>query len=291
MRKILLFILIIINVTSYAQFTRREKVDCFQNAIDAFNNNNLILADSLFSESINMCPTKEAVFNKALINLILNDSCEACYYFSLSGWMFDDKEAVKIYNKLCIHDIDTNYYNRDFELQENSKKYKYLEEIRTFKCSPYLEGIVHKKNYHGTSIITAPSDIFSNPRSVDIFASYELIDSIKYFDFIGSAKFYENNDKQIKNINELLKVILNEKYDFSKIEQSDKFYYVNIVVDSRGNVSDCEIADHPFDECEEGIQEKIIEDIYSVIKNMKGLTPDSFMGTPVISRRTMSLSL
>jgi len=288
MRKILLFILMITSVSSYAQSTRREKVDCFQNAIAAFNNNNLILADSLFTESINEFPTKEAIFNKAIVRFILQDTCTACKYLKIAAKKFDDKESQRIYNNDCILKSDTIFYDKKIHRIEDKSNYRFYEEINTLKCNSVVEGIIHKKNHKATVQL---SQDHMNAKHIDVYAMYEILDTIKVFNYNFSSTFSKDNEAMFDAIDNRLKDFLIMKYDFSSIPHSKRFYFVSIIVNEKGSIIDCNIGMNPFDKFSKTTQERILNDIYSALRNLKNLKTDKLFGEPIIVRKNILFEL
>lgn len=272
------FQLILFLLISGLTINGQTKKDYFKMAVEAFNNNEIETADSLFSKALPDKPLldktgKETYFNKALCRLILMDTCSSCKYFKIAGEFYNDNEALNIYNNLCLIYRDTLYFDNKFNRIDNKDLFKYYEDLKLEKCNSVIKGSVHKKNHKSTTMRT--NDIL-NPKKVDIVAQYVIVDSIKYFEFVFSSSFYKINQILLEDFEVKLKQNLNSRYDFNSIKNSDRFFIVLLYVDKEGKIKDIEITLSPFDKFNEVTKQNIEDDIVFSLRSLSGLKPIIF---------------
>lgn len=85
----------------------------FNEGVDAYNNENLELADSLLSLSAAMMPSADVYYNLAIIKLKQGNQCESCKYLDLAG-KYGDTKALDIYEKHCFKKDSLEYDNSNY---------------------------------------------------------------------------------------------------------------------------------------------------------------------------------
>lgn len=282
MRTFVVGILSLISLLSYGQksskYTNKDALEYYNQGIIACNMNNIKLADSLFYKSLKLEATKDGLFNHAMTRLMLLDTCTACQDLKIAGNLFFDSESKEKYYKICLNKVDTIYFDKKFQKIYNPKEYKYFEEYIEPKFDSSIYIVTHKKNHYSTQALGA--DIFK-PKGVDIYALSIIIDSIWFYSFIFSSTFEENNKKRIDYFEEFLTRYLNNKYDFGNLSYRDRYFKVQLLVNSEGQIYNCYILDNPFDIMDGTLRDEIKSEIKYNILNMPKLTPDSFLGTQV----------
>lgn len=222
--------------------------DNFTKGITAIQQNQYILADSLFTERLKTHPNDvNAAFNRANVRLQLGDTCNFCKTMYGISFSLNDKEALKLFTSTCGI-IDSLYYNDDFELTID-KKPKYLMVSYPLHCDNSYEVIIHDNKRKNVSTMITP-----NPLTIyntNIIANYrQNNDGIKTYSFIASSKpgfpggsgkkdlFKKRNAnvQQIKNELSLYHVVVSVEYIIDKTGNIKDLKIVNIT----GNVNDKE---------------------------------------------------
>jgi hypothetical protein len=254
----------------------KKSGEYFDLGVTMFMKNEIRKADSLFTKSLLLQPSKDALYNRALTRLFLNDSCSGCLDLLRCSELFFDKKASDLYSRLCIKKIDTIFYDKKHNRIENEDGYKYYEEIINTKCKSLQYGYVHKKNHYTSVRINA--DLSKSDRNVDIYATYIIIDSIKYYDFIYSYTFGEDNKDNIEAFKERLTQYLDAKYKFENIPYAKRYCSVSVLINSEGLVIKSEIKSSPFDSFDKLTRANIEEDIINSFKTMPQLKPARLFG-------------
>jgi hypothetical protein len=282
MRTFFIGILLLISSLTYGQkrtkYTNKDALDYYNQGIIAYNMNSVKLADSLFYKSLKLEATKDCFFNHAMTRLILLDTCTACQDLKVASNFFFDAESKEKYYNICLRKVDTIYYDKKFQKINNSKEYKYFEEYIETKFDSNIYIITHKKNHHSTQ--TFGADIF-NPKVVDIYAFSNIIDSIRFYSFIFSSMFEKNNKERIDSFEEFLTKYLDTKYNFDNIPHRDRYFNVELLINSDGRIYNCNILENPFNLLESTLRNEIESEIKYNILNMPKLIPDRFLGNPV----------
>jgi hypothetical protein len=281
--KTLIFILIIFYPITHAKGqilsnNKKDTLGYFTKGFVAFNNGDILMADSLFYKSLKYGFSKDALFNYAMTRLLLKDTCTACKNFRLVGEYFNDSEANVNYRKICSPKSDTIYFSSKFIRLPNSHVYKYYEELIGDKCDSSFIGLIHKKNFSSTMKVT--SDII-HPKSVDIYATYKKIDSIKYYNYIFASTFYEDNMGKVDKFEDMLKIYLNAAYKLDNISYNQRYFTLVLYVDRVGNIINSKIITNPFDILDKTTREKIELDIKNFTNRIPQLIPAKFNGEKV----------
>ena len=260
-------------------FRQKLAYDFYNNGVQAFRLNKYIMADSLFSQSLNYEINGDALFNRGILRFILNDTCSGCsdLFFAASG--FSDKEALGIFYKTCVKSVDTTYYDKKFQILNSKTDYKYYDELLILKCDSSVQGYVHKKNHNKTH--QSPVDYRIDTKNVDIIASYSSHNSLKYYDFIYFSTFEEDNKKVIEKFKSELEKFLNSKYNFEDIPYKDRYCTVTIYINPIGETIDYELNENPFYFFDKSLKENIKKDIVIYFKKIPQLKPALHFEKPV----------
>ena len=280
MKNIFVIILSLYFSASFGQISiisdNQDAADYFNLGVKALNKNEIRKADSLFTKSLLIRPSKDALFNRALTRFILKDSCTACLDLSNASELYSDKEASELHTKYCMRKHDTLFFDKEHRKISNKVGYKYYEEIITPKFISGTYGIIHKKNHFSSTKINA--DLSKKFEQVDIYATYVIIDSIKYYDFIYSSTFEVDNNDNIEEFKERLTKYLDSKYSFDSIPHIRRYCSAIILINSEGLIVKSTLKSNPFNYFDKKTRTNIESDIDNSIQQMPQLKPVKLFG-------------
>lgn len=263
-------IFLILSLTVYCQVVWSQ--DNFTKGITAAQQNEYILADSLFTEHLKIYPQDvNATFNRANVKLQLGDTCNFCKTMYDISFGLNDKEAWKLFTSTCGK-ADSLYYNDDFELT-TVKKPRYLIVSVPIHCDNSYEVNIHdnKRKNVSTMIASSPLTIYNT----NIIANYRLNnDGTKTYSFIASSKpeFQGGDEKKdlFKKTNANVQQIKNEL----------NLYHVDVrveyIIDKTGNIKDLKIGRITGNVNDEETKVKLIDYVTSYFMKMPKHIPAKF---------------
>jgi len=165
----------------------------FKLGVENFKKENYVLADTFFTKQLIESPgDKNVRYNRAIVSLILKDTCTFCHDMWNISHTFNDSEAANLYYLHCGQ-VDTLFYNNSY-LPTDKEHCRYYEIIEHNKYFAYITGEVKdKKNNNRSSIITA--GVFP-PIHSNIIASYKIDgDTSKVYSFTLSPPKFPGDDE------------------------------------------------------------------------------------------------
>jgi len=264
-----------------------EGVNYYKNGISYLQIGNYKTADSLFSLALCTFKNSDIYFNRSIAKLSMYDTLGFCDDLNIAANKYFDKEANKIFNKVCCTKVDTIYYNKKF-IKSTKLKFRYLEEIKYAKYDTSIIGIIHdiKTKVPEFNIDFGCDDaiIGMNNNTSDIIGVYEIEDSVKYYIRSTKNPVISNLDKY-KKVNNQFKKHLSVKYDSVKKEYKlDKltiYYYIKF--SETGEPINIEFAGF-FPEISYNFStEKMNKDLSILIKLYPYISPAKFLKKKVRS--------
>jgi hypothetical protein len=282
MRNCILILFVLCFLTSNGQNDTAslydDAIDYFNQGIDAFKNNEIKSADSLFTRSLLIEFSKDALLNRALTRLLLNDTCSACRDLKIAGKYYNDTDALSIYSTYCLKQLDTIYFDSKYNRILTNYGFKYYEVLKKTICDTIMYGSIHKKNHFSTNEISFTSQCVDY-KSVDVYASFLLKDSFRYYNYIYACT--DINKLSINTIEEQIRNLLVSKYNFDTIPHKNKYFSAYIYVNTEGKIVDTKMDFNPFEFFEIDLREAIEFDIFSTLKQVPPLAPVRLFGKRV----------
>jgi hypothetical protein len=201
---------------------------------------------------------------------------------------FADLEGTRLFNELCIKKIDTLFYDKKFLIVNSKAKYKYYEVILYQKYDSVITGEIHKIGHKMTKQISLAT---LNVKNSDIYATYFIHNNIKYYNFVFSSTFNTDNLDALDKYEEDFKNYFCSKYDFSKIQNKDKWIGLDIYINEKGKVIEGIIKENPFEIFDTETQSQIRSEIIESIKILPKLVPEKILDNNVSIRYGLILGL
>lgn len=257
MKRVLFIILILISLTSFAQKKKKANLPdvLYKLGLEAFEKNDFILADSLFTLSLEMDPTANTYFSLAVTKHKLGDICGYCNNI-LHASNYGDKEAAKLYSSNC-ETTKKKYYEENIN---------YYSVIRTEKCNETREHrfFIKEDNTekYGFYIVDSLDNFV-----VKEFESFPIIDSVLdqiVFIITDQSPEYIGGEEQM--INFLAKNTVFP--DDAKINRIQGIIYTSFIVEKDGSLSNIRIlrGAHPI----------LDNEALRVVSIMKNWTPGKY---------------
>ena len=242
-------------------------------------------ADSVLTLVLNKFKNEDIYYNRGIARLYKGDTCAFCEDMNIAANKYFDDEARKLSNRLCCFKVDTIYYDKKFNIS-NQSHYKYLEETQYKKSSNQKIVLLHELD----AKVDQPAIDFGSDgglvnfqmKLTDIIAEYYYIDSVKYY-YSTTKPAYISNKSQYDDFKEKAKLFLSAKYQALKDQNSGAklSVYVELKISPTGEITDGKFL-AIFPELKLGDKETDLKnDILNIIRHYPKATPASFKGKKV----------
>lgn len=257
MKRVFFVILILTSLSSFAQRKRRvtDPDVLHKLGVKAYESKDFLLADSLFTLSLEIDPDANTYFSLAVTKHKLGDTCGYCYNM-LNAFNYGDKEAVKFYFLNC-YTSKKKLYNENIN---------YYSVIRTQKCNEFREHRFYINEDNDIKYSFYIVDSLDNFVTRE-FESFPIIDSV--LDQIVFVITDENSD-YIGGKNQLSNFLAkNTVYpDDAKTNRIQGLVYVSFIVEKDGSLSNVKI----FRERHPNLDNEALR----VVSLMKNWTPGKY---------------
>lgn len=281
------------------EFYNEKAFEYYNLGIQAIHDNNLVLADSMFSESYKHEINSNSLYNRALVRLALKDTCSACEDLTVASFKLMDTEAKFLLLEKCMSSTDTLYKNKQLKLVSNKTQYEFIEIVAKPKCPIKTKniafvgcdfeydniGFTHRKN--GESLTAGyfeSTDYRIRKIKQKTFGTYAIFferDSIKYYSAIFGSGFLEKNQDLLVKFTQDYEKAISGKYYLSNLSPSEKKLTMVLFIDETGAVTNYELTSEMFNILEVSVVNDIKRDSGILIKRWLKFKPEKLLSSYV----------
>lgn len=259
--------------------------DYYNLGTKALMNKNYVAADSLLTLSIFNFETSDALINRAAARVYLSDTLSACDDLYMMAFIYLDEKAIELYHNVCCTDVYTIYYDKRFEISDESN-FKYYTIVRHSKYDSISFGTFHKK---GAKFNVMSIEKWSNKISIlseistDIIGRYYLKNNRRIYTKTAYEIPIVSNETELNRYRSRAKIFLNAKYgDLKKDLNVDEIeILVKFIVNTAGEIEDVRYS-NTYPELDLDAQQNEFEnDVINMIYSLPMMKPAKLVNTKV----------
>jgi hypothetical protein len=271
MRRFLVLFSFVIPISLYSQ----KAQELIQKGNDAYEQNNFLLADSLYTAALEQYGSgSDPYHNRSIVRFIMGDTCNACFDWKILKDGFFDKMGKEQYNKFCLKRIDTTFYDKSFTPISDKKGCTFYEVTKYPKYDTQITGEIHKEKYSSINKEPKPS------QKPDLVAAYIIKNNTKFYTQVSKSSFARDNEEALRKYDEFIQKFLLQNYNCAGI-----IFKVFLYIDDKGIIKDAEPMGYPYCESHSTIDSaaivKMRSEIIKSISRIPRLVPEKLFNTNV----------